>query len=124
MEAAEIALAGVREEAKVGQRTTLDVLNAQQTLLNARVQLVTAEHDQVVDSYTLAVGDRPAVDPDSRARGRRNTTRAFTSIRSRTSGSACARRTGAEYRRRRLARLAAMFAGLGAAESCATRGSS
>ena len=31
--APEVALAGVREEAKVGQRTTLDVLNAQQTLL-------------------------------------------------------------------------------------------
>jgi outer membrane protein len=53
VEAAEVALAGVREEAKVGQRTTLDVLNAQQTLLNARVQLVTAQHDQVVNSYTL-----------------------------------------------------------------------
>ena len=54
----EVALAGVREEAKVGQRTTLDVLNAQQALLNARVQLVSAEHDQVVDSYSLlsAVG--------------------------------------------------------------------
>jgi len=51
--AAEVALAGVREEAKVGQRTTLDVLNAQQTLLNARVQLVTAQHDQVVNSYGL-----------------------------------------------------------------------
>jgi len=53
VEAAEIALAGVREEAKVGQRTTLDVLNAQLTLLNARVQLVTAQHDQVVNSYNL-----------------------------------------------------------------------
>jgi outer membrane protein len=54
----EVALAGVREEAKVGQRTTLDVLNAQQALLSARVQLVTAEHDAVVDSYSLlsAVG--------------------------------------------------------------------
>ena len=31
----EVALAGVREEAKVGQRTTLDVLNAQQALLSA-----------------------------------------------------------------------------------------
>ena len=51
--AAEIALNGVREEARVGQRTTLDVLNAQQTLLNARLQLVTAQRDQVVDSYTL-----------------------------------------------------------------------
>jgi outer membrane protein len=49
----EVALAGVREEAKVGQRTTLDVLNAQQALLSARTQLVQAEHDQVVFSYSL-----------------------------------------------------------------------
>ena len=51
--AAEIALAGIREEAKVGQRTTFDVLTAQQTLLNARVQLVSAQHDQVVASYAV-----------------------------------------------------------------------
>jgi outer membrane protein len=43
----------VREEAKVGQRTVFDVLTAQQTLLNARVQLVSAQHDQVVASYAL-----------------------------------------------------------------------
>jgi outer membrane protein len=49
----EVALTGVREEAKVGQRTTLDVLNAQQALLQSRTTLVTAEHDQVVDSYQL-----------------------------------------------------------------------
>ena len=49
----EVALAGVREEAKVGQRTTLDVLNAQQALLQARSNLVSAEHDQVVNSYSL-----------------------------------------------------------------------
>jgi outer membrane protein len=49
--ASEIALNGVREEAKAGQRTTLDVLNAQQTLVNARVALVTAQHDRVVASY-------------------------------------------------------------------------
>jgi outer membrane protein len=56
--AAEIALNGVREEARVGQRTTLDVLNAQQELVNARVALVTAQHDRVVASYSLlaAVG--------------------------------------------------------------------
>jgi outer membrane protein len=56
--AAEIALNGVREEARVGQRTTLDVLNAQQELVNARVALVTAQHDRVVASYALlaAVG--------------------------------------------------------------------
>jgi outer membrane protein len=51
--AAEIALNGVREEARVGQRTTLDVLNAQQELVNARVALVTAQRDRVVASYTL-----------------------------------------------------------------------
>ncbi|HEY2596727.1 MAG TPA: TolC family outer membrane protein [Chloroflexota bacterium] len=50
---AEIALNGVREEARVGQRTTLDVLNAQQELVNARVALVTAQHDRVVASYAL-----------------------------------------------------------------------
>ena len=51
--AAEIALAGTREEARVGQRTTLDVLNAQQTLLNARVSLVSAQRDRVVASYAV-----------------------------------------------------------------------
>jgi outer membrane protein len=51
--ASEIALNGVREEAKAGQRTTLDVLNAQQTLVNARVALVTAQHDRVVASYAV-----------------------------------------------------------------------
>jgi outer membrane protein len=56
--ASEVALNGVREEARVGQRTTLDVLNAQQALVNARVSLVTAQRDRVVASYTLlaAVG--------------------------------------------------------------------
>jgi outer membrane protein len=58
VQAAEIALNGIREEARVGQRTTFDVLTAQQTLVNARVSLVTAQHDRVVASYTLlaAVG--------------------------------------------------------------------
>jgi outer membrane protein len=51
--AAEIALNGVREEARVGQRTTLDVLNAQQELVNARVSLVTAQRDRVVASFSL-----------------------------------------------------------------------
>jgi outer membrane protein len=50
---AEIALNGVREEARVGQRTTLDVLNSQQELVNARVALVTAQHDRVVASFAL-----------------------------------------------------------------------
>lgn len=49
----EIALSGTREEAKVGQRTTLDVLNAQQTLLSSRVSLVTAQRDRIVASYEV-----------------------------------------------------------------------
>lgn len=53
VKASEIALDGVREEAKVGQRTTLDVLIAQQTLLQSRVSLVTAQRDRVVASYAV-----------------------------------------------------------------------
>lgn len=58
VKASEIALDGVREEAKVGQRTTLDVLIAQQTLLQSRVSLVTAQRDRVVATYAVeaAVG--------------------------------------------------------------------
>ncbi|HXX04445.1 MAG TPA: TolC family outer membrane protein [Xanthobacteraceae bacterium] len=57
-EASERALDGVRNEAQAGQRTTLDVLNAQQALVNARVSLIVAQHDRVVASYSLvsAVG--------------------------------------------------------------------
>jgi outer membrane protein len=56
--ASEIALTGTRSEASVGQRTVLDVLNAQQALVNARIALVTAQHDRVVASYAVlsAVG--------------------------------------------------------------------
>jgi outer membrane protein len=50
---AESALDGVRDEAQLGQRTTLDVLNAQQALVSARIQLVTAQHDRIVASYAV-----------------------------------------------------------------------
>jgi outer membrane protein len=53
VKSAEAALNGVREEARLGQRTTLDVLNAQQELVNARIAVVSAERDRVVNSYTL-----------------------------------------------------------------------
>lgn len=53
VKSAESALNGVREEARLGQRTTLDVLNAQQELVNARVAMVGAQRDRVVNSYTL-----------------------------------------------------------------------
>jgi outer membrane protein len=53
IKAAERALYGVREEAKAGQRTTLDILNAQQELLNARIALIIAQRDRVVASYAV-----------------------------------------------------------------------
>ena len=43
----------MREEEKVGQRTVLDVLNAEQELLNAEVALTTSKRDLVVASYAL-----------------------------------------------------------------------
>jgi len=56
--AADIALQGVRREAAGGQRTTIDVLNAQQDLTNARSRQIAAQRDRVIASYTLlsAVG--------------------------------------------------------------------
>jgi outer membrane protein len=53
-----IALNGVKEEEKVGQRTILDVLDAEQEFLDAQVTLVTTERDRVVAAYNLlsAVG--------------------------------------------------------------------
>jgi outer membrane protein len=47
------ALAGVREEERVGQRTLLDVLNAELELLDSQVRLVTTRRNIVVASYTL-----------------------------------------------------------------------
>ncbi|WP_291700549.1 TolC family outer membrane protein [Bradyrhizobium sp.] len=56
--AADVALQGVRRENQGGQRTTIDVLNAQQDLTNARTRQITAQRDRVIASYTLlgAVG--------------------------------------------------------------------
>ena len=48
-----IALAGVREEERVGQRTLLDVLNAEQELLNSEVTLATDRRNVVVASYAV-----------------------------------------------------------------------
>lgn len=53
IEAADIALSGVQEEQRVGQRTTLDVLDAQQELLNARETLIIARRDRVVASFAV-----------------------------------------------------------------------
>jgi outer membrane protein len=56
--AAGVALQGVQREAQGGQRTTVDVLNAQQDLVAAKARLIGAQRDRVVASYQLlaAVG--------------------------------------------------------------------
>ena len=51
--ASQIAYNGVREEAKFGSRTTLDVLDAEQELLDARANLISAEVSQYVAVYSL-----------------------------------------------------------------------
>ncbi len=53
VEANTIALTGVREEEKVGQRTILDVLNAEQELLDSQVALVGSRRDVVIASYAV-----------------------------------------------------------------------
>ena len=50
--AAQAAFDGIREEATLGARTTLDVLNAEQELLDARANLISAMVDETVTSYT------------------------------------------------------------------------
>jgi outer membrane protein len=51
--AAQVAFEGVREEARLGARTTLDVLDAEQDLLDARANAVSAELDEITASYQL-----------------------------------------------------------------------
>ena len=60
----ELALEGARAENSVGTRTILDVLNAEQELVNAQVQLVTARRDAYVAGFQLlnAMGQAEADD--------------------------------------------------------------
>ncbi len=51
--AADIAYSGTREEASLGARTTLDVLDAEQELLDARANRVSAETDAQIAAYNL-----------------------------------------------------------------------
>ena len=62
--ATRIALDGVRQEAEVGARTVLDVLDAEQEALDAQVNLVTARRDEVVAGFQVlaAVGRLTARD--------------------------------------------------------------
>ncbi|WP_374725742.1 MULTISPECIES: TolC family outer membrane protein [Tardiphaga] len=51
--AAGVALQGVQREAQGGQRTTVDVLNSQQDLVQAKARLIGAQRDRVIASYSL-----------------------------------------------------------------------
>jgi outer membrane protein len=53
VDAAALSLEGVRAENSVGNRTILDILNAEQELLNAQVRLVTARRNAYVAGFTL-----------------------------------------------------------------------
>ncbi|TIP35900.1 MAG: transporter, partial [Mesorhizobium sp.] len=53
IDAAQLALNGVIEERNVGQRTTLDVLNAQNAVITAKINQASAERDVVVASYAI-----------------------------------------------------------------------
>ena len=64
VQADEVALEGVRQEASVGSRTILDILNAEQELLNSQVSREQAAHDDLVASYQVlaAIGRMTARD--------------------------------------------------------------
>ena len=53
IDASRVAFQGVREEATLGARTTIDVLNAEQELLTAQANLIAAQADEVVASYQV-----------------------------------------------------------------------
>jgi len=55
IQAAEVALEGVQREAVVGSRTVLDVLDAEQELLDAKVDFARAQRDEMVAIFELNV---------------------------------------------------------------------
>jgi len=62
--AAQIALAGVQQQALVGTSTTLDVLIQNQQLLTTQSQLVTAQHDAALAEFNLAAAVGRLIAPD------------------------------------------------------------
>lgn len=62
--AAQVAFEGVREEAKLGARTTLDVLDSEQALLDARTNFISSEVDVYIAAYSVlaAIGQLTARD--------------------------------------------------------------
>jgi len=71
VDANRLALEGVRRESQLGARTPLDVLDAEQELLNAEVQLATAQRDERAAAFGLLAAsgvltlDAIGVDPES-----------------------------------------------------------
>ncbi|WP_338064687.1 TolC family outer membrane protein [Tropicibacter alexandrii] len=74
--AATVAFRGVREEAKLGARTTLDVLDAEQELLDARASLISSQVDEAIAAYAVLASmglltaeslqlDVPSFDPEA-----------------------------------------------------------
>ena len=62
VKAATVALDGVRQEQEIGSRTVLDVLDAEQELFEAKVNLVIAERNKVLATYNVlaAIGELTA----------------------------------------------------------------
>jgi outer membrane protein len=62
VQANEVALEGVQREAEVGARTVLDVLDAEQELVDSQVNLVRAQRDEIVATFSLktAIGELSA----------------------------------------------------------------
>jgi hypothetical protein len=85
-----------RIEARVGQRTTLDVLNAQQALVNARLNLLTAQHDRVLASYNL-LSAVAGYQPRSFVYRCKSTIRRFIITRCAIAGPVSARPTGDRF---------------------------
>ena len=94
--AAGVALQGVQKEAAGGQRTTVDVLNSQQDLIQAKARLIGAQRDRVISSYTLlsAIGRLDV--KTAQASTRRTTCPRCTTTKCATPGTACARRRGSK----------------------------
>jgi outer membrane protein len=63
IKASQVALEGVQREASVGSRTVLDVLDAEQELLDAKVNIVSAQRDEMIARFELksAIGEMTAV---------------------------------------------------------------
>jgi outer membrane protein len=62
VQADQVAYEGVKQEQQVGSRTVLDVLNAEQELLNSEVAVVASQHDACVAAYQIlsAIGQLTA----------------------------------------------------------------